>query len=375
MFMNISLVINRLRQHLSLMAMRLGLNRMPKQHDTSPAVAAFEWRGLMLDVARHAVSVEYLKKLIDNMSEHGLNRLHLHLSDDQGWRVEIKKYPRLHTVGGTRSETVIGQNMPSKLRPYKGDGKAYAAYYTQQELSDLVQYGKAKGVILVPEIDLPGHATALLAAYPEYSAGKPPQEVATYWGVFDNVVRDDEKTISFLKDIFDELASVFDGLYFHIGGDEVPLANYRGDAERPKNVLREVAQYLKQKGREVILWDDAADVAREVGCIVMVWRDQKDGYRILKEGGRVIFTPTSHFYFDYYQADPKHEPLAIGGYIPKEQVEAFSIDPNIVAEYKDSILGIQANVWTEYMPTEDAVDYMLYPRFYSLAKVAARGMG
>lgn len=373
--MNAALIIVRIRQYFSLVATRLGISIQSNRLAPFAMGTPYSWRGLMLDVARHAVSVEYLKKLIDNMSEHGLNRLHLHLSDDQGWRVEIKKYPRLHTVGGTRSETVIGQNMPSKLQQYKGDGKAYAAYYTQQELSDLVQYGKAKGVILVPEIDLPGHATALLAAYPEYSAGKAPQEVATYWGVFDNVVRDDEKTISFLKDIFDELCTVFDGPYVHIGGDEVPLANYRGDAERPKHVLREVAQYLKQKGREVVLWDDAAEVAKEVDGIVMVWRDQKDGYRILKEGGRVIFTPTSHFYFDYYQADPKHEPLAIGGYIPKEQVEAFSIDPNIVAQYKDSILGIQANVWTEYMPTEVAVDYMLYPRFYSLAKVAARGMG
>lgn len=365
----------RLKQYLKLLGSRVGLvskNKTSEQYskDTHP----YEWRGIMLDVARHSVSLEYLQKLIDKMKEGNLNKLHLHLTDDQGWRIEIKKYPKLHQVGGTRKETVVGKFGINPFTTYKGDGVEYTKYFSQDELRSLVKYAGERGVQIVPEIDLPGHATAMLTAYPEYSAGPAPKEVATSWGIFSNVVNDDEKTINFLKEIFDEVCDIFPSKYIHIGGDEVSLINYDNNPERPKKVLLSIAKYLKEKGRDVVVWNEAKDVAKETDGVVMAWQSVEDGYVALSEGCKVVFCPVSHFYFDYYQADPKTEPLAIGGYLPKEQVESFKIDENIAGKYENKILGVQANVWTEYMPTEGSVDYMIFPRFYAFSRVA-NGLG
>ncbi len=339
----------------------------------------YSWRGLHLDVARHAVDLKYIYGLLDKMQENHLNKLHLHLTDDQGWRIEIKKYPLLHEIGSKRKETVIGKNFPTPWKPfkkYKGDKKEYGFYYSQKELKDLDNYAKEKGVTIVPEIDLPGHSTALLFAYPEFAAGEPPKEVATYWGVFSNVVSDSPKTLAFLKDVFDELLEIFSGKYIHIGGDEVPLRNYDENIEPYNNTLKELALYLKSKGREVVMWEEAFDIAQETDSILMCWQSLSIGKEFLEKEGRVIFCPNEYFYFDYHQYENKNKYLGIGGYIPLEKVYRFSLEEKLglktFQKYKNSILGIQANLWTEYLNSKEKLDYMLYPRFYALAKVVNR---
>lgn len=333
----------------------------------------YKWRGLMVDVARHMPSLPWLYKTIDRMQELRLNKLHLHLSDDQGFRVEIKKYPRLQEVAAWRAETAVGKNFPTPWSPFTefiGDGKRYGGYYTQEELKKLVAYARSKGVEIIPEIDIPGHVTAVLVAYPQYAAGTAPQTLATYWGVFDNVVDDRDEAIKFLKNIFDEVCEVFDSRYVHIGGDEVSLKNYKGDERRPKKILEEVARHLIRKGKKVIMWDEAAELALETDSIIMAWHSVEMGLEYLRRGGEVIFCPTSHCYFDFYQGDPNTEPLAIGGYLPLETVRSFRISDDIRRKYGDRVLGVQANLWTEYMPTEAQMDYMLYPRLNAFAEIA-----
>ena len=339
----------------------------------------YKWRGLMLDVARHAISINYLYKIIDELSDKNFTHLQLHLSDDQGFRVEIKKYPKLHELASKRKETVVDKNFPSPWNPfakYIGDKKEYSFYYSQEDLRKINSYAKSKNIIIVPEIDIPGHVTAILYAYPEYSAGEAPKEVATYWGVFENVITDNEKSINFLKDIFDEIIDIFDGEYIHIGGDEVPLKNYNGDINKYKHILREVTNHLKSKNKKVIMWNEAFDIAKETDSIIMAWQNIEIGKKYLKEGGQVIFTPASHMYLDYYQYEGEDEPIAIGGYIPIDRIYNFLLEDKLgrdfFIEYKEKILGIQANVWTEYMYTEEKVDYMLFPRFYALAEVVNR---
>lgn len=338
----------------------------------------YEWRGLHLDVARHAAGVKYLYFLIDKMEENNFNKLHLHLTDDQGWRMEIKKYPRLHEVGGKRKETVVGKNFPTILNPFKkyiGDKTEYSFFYSQKDLRDLVLYAKSKNITIVPEVDIPGHCTAMLYSYPEFSFRKAPEEVATYWGVFNNVLSDEPKSINFLKDIFDEIIEVFDSEYIHIGGDEVSVKNYD---EKYNNILKEISKYLKSKNKKVIMWDDAFNVALDSGAILMVWKSVDIGKEFLKKGGsEVIFCPVSHMYFDYYQhSDTEKEPLAIGGYLPIDKVYSFRLEKELGLDffntYKNKILGIQANVWTEYMNNESKLDYMIFPRFYALSEVVNR---
>lgn len=339
----------------------------------------YKWRGLHLDVSRHAVSVDYLYRLVDKLSENNLNRLHLHLTDDQGWRIEIKKYPRLHEIGSVRKETVVEKNFPSPWNPFKkyiGDKKEYSFYYTQDELKKLDIYAKEKGVTVVPEIDIPGHATAMLYAYPEYAAGEPPKEVATYWGVFPNVVSDNMESINFLKDIFSELIEIFSGEYIHIGGDEVPLKNYNGDIDRYKKILLEITKYLKSKNKKVVMWNEAFDIALETDSILMCWQNWEIGKRFIERGGSAIFCPASYMYFDYYQYEDKDEPLAIGGYLPINKVYSFKLEEKLgyvfFEKNKEKILGIQANLWSEYLDSEDKFTYMLFPRFYALAEVVNR---
>ncbi|MDQ5957335.1 MAG: Beta-N-acetylhexosaminidase [Patescibacteria group bacterium] len=291
----------------------------------------------------------------------------------------MKKYPRLHQLASKRKETAVEKNFPSPWSPlakYLGEGKEYGDYYTQEELKKLNLYAKEKGITIVPEIDMPGHATAILFAYPEYSAGEAPKGVATYWGVFSNVIANNEKSINFLKDIFDEIIDIFDGEYVHIGGDEVPLKNYNGNIEHYKNILKEITNYLKSKNKKVIMWNEAFDVDLYTDSIIMAWQNWELGKRFIEKGGRVIFCPASNFYFDYYQYKNKNEPLAIGGYLPIEKVYNFNLEKKLGKEFfyenKENILGIQANLWTEYLNSEEKVDFMLFPRFYALAEVVNR---
>jgi hexosaminidase len=353
-----------------------GVQKEVKHKNAQIRQIPFEWRGLMIDIVRHMPSIEWLHKKVDELSELGMNKLHLHLSDDQGWRVEINKYPKLQEVAAWRSETVVDKNFPTPWNPfakYVGDGKRYGGCYSQKELKNLVTYARSKGVDIVPEIDLPGHITALLSAYPQYATWPAPTAPATCWGVFDNVLAHTPEALQFIKNILDEVVEIFDSQYIHLGGDEVPLTHYAGNKEIPHKILYELIVHVQSRGKIAIVWDEAVDVASETGSVVMAWHSLEAGYEALEKGCKVIFCPISHCYFDFYQGDPETEPLAIGGYLPPSTVEQFCIAPHILEKYKSQVLGIQANLWTEYMPTEAQMDYMLYPRLEAFAKVANDG--
>ena len=341
----------------------------------------YAWRGLHIDVARHFMPVSFIKEVIRKMYLQKLNILHLHLTDDQGWRFESKQYPKLHLLGSKRRETVIGNKLvPFIHMQYKGDGIPHGGFYTQDALRELVDYARAYGIEIVPEIDIPGHGTALLVAYPEHAAHTPPKEVQTDWGVFHNMLSPEEKTITFLQNIFKELSDVFPSPYIHIGGDEVPLDAYKKSSavkklvqegkltsykDAPTYILTAIANYLKSIGRTPVMWDEASTIAKDTGGIVMVWRDMSIMDEMIEKQIPHICTTASHLYFDHYQhPDTKKEPLAIGGYSPIDHV----YDTPVIANHY--LLGIQANMWTEYTKTPDAVRYMLFPRTYALADIA-----
>lgn len=357
------------------------------------AKTKYSWRGLHIDVARHYMPIEYIKELIVKISELDFNILHLHLTDDQGWRFESKKYPNLHLIGSKRKETVVEKSFSIFENEYKGDGIEHAGYYTQDELKELVNFAKSKNINIVPEIDIPGHSTAMLAAYPHFAASYEDDnkklEVATYWGVFPNVVSPSRASIQFLKDVFEELIEIFDSKYIHIGGDEVPTDNYREDkysldlVEKgiietyeytPEYILQNIAKFIKSKNRIPVMWDDAWRVAKQYDGIVMVWQSMQDMEKVLKHGVKTVCCSSSHFYLDYYQhADIEKEPLAIGGYISIEKIlsarEILEDKKFMSTKYYQNLIGIQANMWTEYTKTPDDVDYMLFPRLNSFASL------
>lgn len=329
------------------------------------------WKGLMIDTARHMPSIEYLYKTIDKLSMLGLNKLHLHLSDDQGFRIESKKYPKLNTIGSFRRETVVGRNFPSKWTNYAnyiGDGEPYNGYYTQLKLKKIVSYANSKNIDIVPEIDIPGHSTAILASYPKYSAGRPPIETATYWGKFDAGISNTEESIKFLKNIFDEVIEIFNPKYIHIGGDEVNLRNYTSESE-VFDILRSVIKHINNRGVKAIVWEEYAKSVIGTDNIVMNWKELTNGYELLKMGANVIICTREYFYFVRNQKDSPNEPLSIGEIITSKKVSDFKIDDSILNNYRDSIIGIQANLWTEYLSTEKLMDYMLYPRLEVFSKI------
>lgn len=318
----------------------------------------------MIDTARHMPSIEWLYRTVDTLASLNFSTLHLHLSDDQGFRFESKKFPLLNQIGSWRTETAVGKNFPSERSPatkFEGDGVRYGGFYTQDELRTLVSYAAQKNITIVPEIDIPGHTSAILAAYPHLGAGVVPREVATWWGVFSCGLADTPEAHEFVRELFHELCDVFDGPYIHIGGDEVQPDVY-STPESPKNLLKTALHTVKERGRTPLVWDEAATLALEENAIIMNWRKLGIGVQHLSQGGRVIFCPSQFFYFDYYQKDPATEPLAIGGYLPAEIVAGFKLGPDIIERYDDRIVGIQANVWTEYMRDEAHMDYMLLPR-------------
>ena len=332
----------------------------------------YSWRGLMIDTARHMPSVEYLKETLARMSQLGLTTLHLHLSDDQGFRFESKVFPNLNIIGSYRRETVVGKNFPSKWNgdvKYVGDGIRYGGYYSQSDLKALVQYATESGIDIVPEIDVPGHATAILAAYPEFSENEPPKETATCWGIFSNVMKNSKESIHFLVTLLDEVMTIFPSQYIHLGGDEVPHGSYKSSPNDEKDILLALARHVRGKGRVPVFWDEASDVALETDGIIMNWRKIEYGIQHLNKGGSVVFCPNTYFYLDYYQKDPESEPLAIGGYLPIEVVSSFTLGHDILTKYGNQIYGIQANLWTEYMPTEQSMNYMLYPRLEAFARL------
>ena len=349
----------------------------------------FGYRGMHLDIARHFQDVKFIKKYIDILALHNINTFHWHLVDDQGWRVEIKKYPLLTTVSTTRKETVIGRNSGV------WDGKPYGKgmYYTQEELREVVEYARERHIDIIPEIDMPGHMVAALAAYPELGCTGGPYDVWTIWGVSEDLLcAGNDKTIEFCKDILDEIVAIFPYEYIHIGGDECPKVRWeecpkcqaRIDAEGLHNTkakspeealqgwfMRLMSDYLATYGKTVIGWDEVLD-GENIGenMVVMSWRGEAGGIKAAKQGIRSIMVPNSVLYFDYYQTkEVDREPFAIGGYNPIENVYAYDPVGNIPADSREYIIGVQANIWTEYIPTSDHIEHMALPRMSALAEV------
>ncbi|HEX7051934.1 MAG TPA: beta-N-acetylhexosaminidase [Longimicrobiales bacterium] len=341
----------------------------------------FPYRGMHLDVGRHFFPVAFIKKYLDLMALYRFNTFHWHLTEDQGWRIEIEKYPRLTEVGACRKETVVGKNTD----PYIGDGERYCGFYTQDEIRDVVAYARDRFITIIPEIEMPGHSTAALAAYPELACSPGPFEVATTWGVFEDIYCPSERTFAFLEDVLTEVIALFPGEYVHIGGDEAPKAAWEAsdlaqriirregladEAELQSWFIRRIERFLHAHGRRLIGWDEILEGGLPPDATVMSWRGMEGGIEAARQGHDVVMTPTSHLYFDYYQGDPAEEPLAIGGYTPLDKVYAFEpVPPGLTPAEAAHILGAQGNVWTEYMKTPEQVEYMVFPRLLALAEV------
>lgn len=348
----------------------------------------FSYRGMHLDVARHMFSVDFIKKYIDALSMLKMNTFHWHLTDDQGWRIEIKKYPKLQEVSAYRDETLVGHYSD---QPHQFDGKRYGGYYTQEEVKDVVQYAKARFVTVIPEIEMPGHAQAAIAAYPELgctstgSATNEPVEVAKKWGVFEEIYCPTQKTFTFLEDVLDEVLELFPSKYIHVGGDEAPKTRWKNCVHCQDLIKKEglkdehhlqsyfitkMEKYLNSKGRQIIGWDEILEGGLAPNATVMSWRGTSGAVEAAKSGHNVIMTPTSHCYFDYYQSENEYEPLAIGGFLPLEKVYGFNpIPEELTTEESKYVLGAQGNIWTEYIPTEKHLEYMVFPRMLALSEV------
>lgn len=341
----------------------------------------FAYRGMMLDVGRHFYSVDMVKRFIDLLALHKFNTFHWHLTEDQGWRIEIKKYPKLTEVGSIRKETMKGH-----YRDQQWDGTPYGGFYTQEQIRDIVAYAQSRYITIIPEIEMPGHALAALAAYPEYGCTGGPYQVGTTWGVEENVFCPYEKTFTFLEDVLTEVMDLFPSPYIHIGGDECPKTTWKNsafcqDLIKKENLkdehglqsyfIKRIDAFLSSKGRKLIGWDEILEGGISPNATIMSWRGVEGGIAAVQQGHQAIMTPTSHVYFDYYQGDPTTEPLAIGGYLPVEKVYGYDPVPaGLTPDESKRILGTQGNVWTEYIATPGYLDYMVFPRASALAEVA-----
>ncbi len=343
----------------------------------------FEWRGAHLDVGRHFYPKAFIKKYIDLLAKHKMNTFHWHLTEDQGWRIEIKKYPLLTEISSKRKETIVEKNFD----PYIGDGKEHQGYYTQEDVKEIVAYAKDRFVTVVPEIEMPGHSLAVLAAYPEFSCTGKKFEVGTRWGVYDDVYcAGNEATFKFLEDVLDEVVTLFPSKYIHIGGDECPKTRWeacpkcqkrmkeeglKDEHELQSYFIRRMENYLLTKGRNIIGWDEILEGGLAPNATVMSWRGESGGIQAAKENHKVVMSPNSPCYFDHYQSQQtEKEPLAIGGFNSLEAVFNYNPMPHELPKDKHQyILGAQGNVWTEYMPDPNHVEYMAYPRLCALSEV------
>jgi hexosaminidase len=341
----------------------------------------FPYRGMHLDVGRHFFPVSFVKKYIDLIAMYKMNTFHWHLTEDQGWRIEIKKYPRLTQIGAYRKETVFERNFD----PYIGDGIPHGGFYTQDEIREVVKYAHQRYVTVIPEIEMPGHSTAALAAYPQLACTEGPIEVSTNWGVHDDIYCPREGTFTFIQDVLTEVIDLFPSQYIHIGGDEVPKDRWH-DSEVAQEIIRRegladeqelqsyfirrIEAFLLQHGRRLIGWDEILEGGLAPEATVMSWRGLEGGIEAAHQGHDVIMTPNSHVYFDHYQGEQESEPLAIGGYSPLDKVYQFEPVPEgLTDEEARHVLGAQGNVWTEYMRTTDYVEYMVFPRMLALSEV------
>jgi hexosaminidase len=341
----------------------------------------FSYRGLHLDVSRHFFSVDFVKKYIDLLAMHKMNTFHWHLTDDQGWRIEIKKHPRLLEVASRRKETMAGHYGENKY-----DGKPYGGYYTQDQIRDVVKYAAERFVTVVPEIEMPGHALAALTAYPHLGCTGGPYEVGTRWGVYDDVFcAGNDSAFLFLQDVLDEVVELFPSKYIHIGGDESPKVRWEKCPKCQQRIkalglkdehalqsyfIQRMEKYLNGKDRQIIGWDEILEGGLAPNATVMSWRGIEGGIAAAKQKHDVIMTPGDYCYLDRYQSHGKNEPLAIGGYLPVSAVYSYEpIPKELTKEEAQYIKGAQGNVWSEYMDNSDYVEYMVYPRATALAEV------
>lgn len=341
----------------------------------------FVWRGFLIDVARHYMPLDFLKKAVDLVALHKLNTLQLHLTDDQGWRVEIKRYPRLTEVGSVRKES------PARGDRNRGDGTVYGPFfYTQAELRDLVSYAQARHVTVIPEIEMPGHFLGALAAYPQYSCRGGPFEVRTRWGVEPDILcAGNDAAFEFARAILEEVIEIFPSQFVHIGGDEAPRDRWKecpkcqariraeglkNEAELQTYFNRRIEQFLTSKGRRLIGWDEILEGGLTPGAAVMSWRGVEGGIAAANAGHDVVMSPTSHCYLDYAQSRNPGEPESIGGFIPLQKVYEFEpIPPGLEPSKRHHVLGGQGNVWTEYIDTPAKLEYFAFPRAAALAEV------
>ncbi len=341
----------------------------------------FPWRGLHLDCCRHFMPVEFIKRYLDYMALYKLNTFHWHLTDDQGWRIEIKSFPRLTEVGAFRRESRDGH---AGEEPARFDGAPHGGFYTQEEIREIVAFAADRFITIVPELEMPGHAQAAIAAYPSLGCTGETVTVWTDWGVSPYIFNAEESTFTFLEKVIDEMVELFPGPYFHVGGDEAVKEQWQSSPrirERMKELgidseaglqsyfITRMEKYINEKGKQLIGWDEILEGGLAPNAVVMSWRGTEGGIVAAKAGHQAVICPGSHCYYDHYQADPETEPLAIGGYTPL--IKAYQFEPipsELTQEEARFILGGQANLWTEYIPTPEHAEYMLFPRITALAE-------
>jgi len=347
----------------------------------------FGWRGLMLDVGRYFMPKEDVMRLIDTMATLKLNTFHWHLTDDPGWRIEIKKYPKLTEVGAWRAETLIGH---AHNKPHRFDGKRHGGFYTQDDIREVVAYAAERHIDIVPEIDMPGHMQAAIAAYPELGCTTNQVEVMTAWGISENILNPEESTIAFCKDVLAEVMDLFPSKYIHIGGDEAKKTQWEA-SERIQRLreerglkdmhemqswfIKQLDEFLVSHGRRLVGWDEIAEGGLAENAVVMWWRGKrgiKTAIQAAQDGHDIVVAATSYLYFDYYQSkDKASEPLAIGGFLPLEKVYGFDpIISGLDGAAAAHVLGVQGQLWTEYIPDMRHAEYMAFPRALALAELA-----
>ncbi len=362
-----------------------------KSNNTYPCLnikdyPTYNYRGMHLDVSRHFFDATFIKKYIKMLAFYKFNTFHWHLTDDQGWRIEIKKYPKLSQIAAFRNGSQYG-----KYSDQTFDTIRYGGYYSQEEIKEVVKYAKDLGIQIIPEIEMPGHALAVLSAYPEFSCNQQPLNAATGWGVFDDVFcAGNDQTFEFLQNVLDEVIALFpDSKYVHIGGDECPKTRWktctkcqnrikenglRDEHELQSYFIQRIEKHINSKGKFIIGWDEILEGGLAPNATVMSWRGISGGIEAANQNHNVVMTPGKPCYFDHYQGDKSSEPIAIGGYNPLDSVYFFNPMPKeLDASKQKYILGAQANVWTEYMVNKEAVEYMTLPRASALSEVLWSG--
>ena len=341
----------------------------------------FQYRGMHLDCSRHFFDIAFIKKYIDYLAMYKMNTFHWHLTDDQGWRIEIKQYPKLTEIGAWRDGTMVGH-----YRDQQYDNVRYGGFYTQKEIKEIVRYATDRHITIIPEIEMPGHCMAALAAYPELGCVKDTTyQVAKGWGVFEDVFCPNDSTFIFLENVLDEVMALFPSPYIHVGGDEVEKIRWKNCSHcqqliKEKGLVNEhglqsyfiqrIEKYVNSKGRSIIGWDEILEGGLAQNATIMSWRGEEGAILAAQQKHYAIMTPGSHCYFDYYQGAPQLEPLAIGGFVPLDKVYSFNpIPASLTPEQATYILGAQANIWTEYINFPEQVEYMLLPRMLALSEV------